>query len=76
MYLARIIDIKILVKQTSLNCKCKFDITTCNSNQELNNDKCQYECKRHRTCKKIIVGILKHVFVRKTCIFKVLLMIQ
>ena len=32
--------------------KCKFNSTTCNSNQKWNNDKCQCECKRYYTSKK------------------------
>ena len=32
--------------------KRKFNSTTCNSNQKLDNDKCQCECKKYRTCKK------------------------
>ena len=27
-------------------CKCKFNSTTCNSNQKWNNKTCQYECKK------------------------------
>ena len=50
--IARINEVKTLVKQTSWNCNCKFNITICNSNQELNNAKCQYECKMYQTCKK------------------------
>ena len=30
----------------------EFDSTTCNSNQNWNNDKCQCECKKCCTCKK------------------------
>ena len=32
--------------------KCKFNSTTCNSNQKWNNDKCQCECKRYHPSKK------------------------
>ena len=30
----------------------KFDATKCNSNQWWNNDKCQYECKKHNVSEK------------------------
>ena len=53
---------KTLEKQISCYFKCKFDSTTCDSNQKLNNETCQCDCKNYRTCKKIIVGILSHVF--------------
>ena len=43
-------------------CKCKFNNILCNSNKKCNNEIC--ECKNCRPCKKIIVGILVHVFVR------------
>ena len=33
-------------------CKCKFS-STCNSNQNLNHDKCPCECRKYRTCKKV-----------------------
>ena len=35
---------KILTKDISCNCKCKFDRKKCNSNQNWNN-KCQWVCK-------------------------------
>ena len=57
-------EAKIMVKHISWDCKCKFNSTTCNLNQKWNNETCQFECKNYCTCKKIIVGILKHVFVR------------
>ena len=41
-----------LSKHISCDCKCKFNSTTCNSNQKWNNDKCQCKCKKDRTCKK------------------------
>ena len=44
--------------------KCKFDGTKCNSNQWWNHNKCQCECKKHHTVKKIILGTLLHVVVR------------
>ena len=33
-------DSKILTKEISCECKCKFDGRKCNSNQKWNNDKC------------------------------------
>ena len=36
----------------SFECKCKFDIRKCNSNQKLNNDKCRCESKKHHICEK------------------------
>ena len=36
----------------SCNCKCRFNSTTCNSNQKWNNDKYQWEFKKYCTCKK------------------------
>ena len=42
----------------------KFKSTTCNSNKKWNNKKSQCECKIIISAKKIIVGILAHVFVR------------
>ena len=48
----------------SCDCKCKFNSPMCNTNQKLNNETCQCEYKNFRTCKKIILGILAHVFVR------------
>ena len=50
--ITRINEFKTLVKHISCDCKCKVDITICNSNQKWNNDKCQCESKIHRTCKE------------------------
>ena len=41
-----------MTKHTSCDCKCKFNSTTCNSNQKWNNKTCQCECKNYRKCKK------------------------
>ena len=38
-------ETKKVVKHTSCYCKCKFNSTTCNSNQIRNNDTCQCDCK-------------------------------
>ena len=56
-------ETKSITKHISCDCKCKFNSTTCNSNQKWNNRICQCECKNYRRCKKIIVGILEDVFV-------------
>ena len=45
-------EAKIFLKHISVDCKCKFNRTACNSNQQWNNDKCQCECKKYRMCKK------------------------
>ena len=37
---------KILTKDTSCLCKCRFNGKKCNSDQWWNNDKCQWECKK------------------------------
>ena len=41
-----------LIKLISCDCKCKFNSTTCNSNQKMNDDKYKCECKNYRMCKK------------------------
>ena len=57
-------EAKALTKHISCNFKCKFNGTTCNLNQKLNNEACQRKCKNYCACKKIKVGILAYVFVR------------
>ena len=57
-------EAKTLVKHTLCDCKCKFNIATCNLNQKWNNGECQCEYKKYCTCEKIIVRIVAHVFVR------------
>ena len=46
---------KTLTKHISCECKCKFDGRKGNSNQKLNNDKCQCECKRHNICEERLI---------------------
>ena len=41
-----------MTKHISCDCKCKFNNTTCTSNQKWNKKTCQCECKNCRTCKK------------------------
>ena len=43
---------KTLVSHNLCNWKCKFNSTTCISNQKLSNDTGQCECKKYRKCKK------------------------
>ena len=57
-------ELKTLIKHISCECKCRFDERNCNSNQWWNNDKCRCECKNIIYVKKIIFGILVHVFVK------------
>ena len=46
-------EAKTLTKHIiSCDCKCKFNSTTCNSNQKFNNEICQCTCKNYRKCKK------------------------
>ena len=40
-------EAKILTKHISLDCKCTFNSTTCNSNQRWYNKTCQCECKNY-----------------------------
>ena len=61
-------EAKRLINHISCYCKCKFYSTICNSNQKWNNDKGQREFKKYRTCKKIIVRILAHVFESKVSV--------
>ena len=61
-------EAKEMIKHTSCDCKCKFNSTTCSSNEKLSNKTCQCECKNYRTCKEKMVGILGHVFVRTASI--------
>ena len=43
---------KILAKDLSCKCKCKFHRRSCNWNQKWNNDKCWCECKKHHIWEK------------------------
>ena len=45
-------EAKTMTKHIPCDCKCKFNSTTCNSNQKWNNKTCQCECKNYRKCKK------------------------
>ena len=58
-------EAKTITKHILFDCKCKFNSTTCNLNQKWNNETRQCECKNcYAQPKKILVGILAHVFVR------------
>ena len=57
-------ETKAMTERISCDFKCKFNGTTCNSNQKWNNKTCQCECKNYHQYKKIIVRILAHAFVR------------
>ena len=50
--ITRINEVRGVVKHISCDRECKFNSTTCHSNQKLNNDKCQCECKKYPTTKK------------------------
>ena len=43
---------KTLTKHIPCECKCKLDGPKCNSNQWWNNDKCEYDCRKHHICEK------------------------
>ena len=47
--ITRINEANTLIKHISCVCECKFDSAICNSNQKLNNDKCQCFTVRLRT---------------------------
>ena len=57
-------EAKAMAELMSCDCKCKFNSTTCNSNQKWNNKPCQCECEIILNAKKIIIGIVAHLFVR------------
>ena len=44
-------EAKAMTEHISCDCKCKFNSTTCNSNQKWNNKTCQCECKNYCKCK-------------------------
>ena len=45
-------EAKAMIEHISCDCKCKFNSTTCNSNQKWNNKTCQCECKIFPNCEK------------------------
>ena len=44
--------LKTLTRRISWKCKCKFDVSQCNLNQEWNNNKCWCESKNCQTCRE------------------------
>ena len=60
---------KILTKHVSCECRCKFDGRKCNSNEQWNNDKCRWECKKHHIFEKGYIGILLHVVAKTANIY-------
>ena len=44
-------EAKAMTEHISCDCKCKFNSTTCNSNQE-GNKTCRHECKNYHKCKE------------------------
>ena len=43
---------KAIPEHISCDFKCKFNSTTCNSNQKWKNKTCKYECKNYCKCKE------------------------
>ena len=80
--ITKINEAKLLVKDISFYCRCKFNSTIRNLNKKWNNDKCQCKCKRYRTCrkgynwnhKKCIFENSRHVksivMIHKLCVMK------
>ena len=50
--LTKINEAKKMIKHIPCNCKCEFNSTDCNSNQEWNNKTCQCKCENDHKCKK------------------------
>ena len=58
---------KMLAKYISCEYNVNLNGKKCNSNQQQNNDKYQYECKTQKNIvseKKVIFGILLHVVLK------------
>ena len=45
-------EAKAMTEHIPCDCKCKFNSTTCKSNQKWNNKTCHCECKNYGICKK------------------------
>ena len=43
---------KMLTKDISCDCECRFDEKECNSDKWRNNNKCLCECKKLHVCEK------------------------
>ena len=63
---------KTMIKQISCDCKCKFNSTTCNSNEKWNNKTCQCECKNYCKCKKNDYSWNPSTFVKIASILQIL----
>ena len=55
---------KTLTKHASCECKCKFDVKICNSDQWQNNKKCGFECKEGHIFEK------HYIWNPSTCSYK------
>ena len=60
--------VKTMTKHIPWDCKCKFNIITCNSNQKWNKKHDNVNVKIIIIAKKVIFGILAHVFLRNVSI--------
>ena len=72
-------EAKVMTEHTSCDCKCKFNSEICNSNKNGIIKHVNLNVKIVLSAKKVIVGILAHIFVRivrTASIQKVLLMLQ
>ena len=69
-------EAKVMTKHIPCDCKCKFNSTTCNSNQKWNNRTCQCECKNYHVQKRLLVESSEHMYFRIVSISKVLLILQ
>ena len=74
--ITRINEVKTLVKHISCDFKCKFNSATFKSNQKSNTETCHVSVKIIVRAKKIMAGILAHVFVKMVRILKVLLILE
>ena len=45
-------EAKIMAKHISCDRRCRFNNTTCNSNQKWSNETCEFKCKNYCTFKK------------------------
>ena len=57
-------EAKTMEKHISCNCKCKFNSTTCISNQKWYKKHVNVNVKIIIRARKIVIGILAHVFVK------------
>ena len=69
-------EAKAMTEHTSCDCKCKFNSEICNWNKNGIIKHVNVNVKIVLSAKKVIAGILAHIFVRIASIQKVLLMLQ